>query len=253
MSAKFKRKSERCSRQKRIDGFGYIRSNTRRRVVFSTGVLFVLSAIFVLSACSSSDPEILQLDVNLFEYADDPGPDTSFSEQLSIYVKADDPDGRVEINDLYIYFDERELVWHLDAGIWDAREESDGYWIGSSVLFMPGGAPFFSGTYRVVLVDLSGREGESSFTIPRSVETSIDRGRPEIVEREGAPFLDLKGSEEVRILLREERGELQLYRGAAGELSANDSRLLSGKNGYFVENRGFITRLASLDPGASEE
>ena len=238
MNERFRRKFVRCSRQRITDGLHYIERIACRLGFLSAGLL-----LSFLVSCSNADPEILQIDSDLLLYRGDPA-----YEQLSLFVRVDDADGRGEINELYVYHDRMQLVWYLDADSWESHDESDGFWIGYPALFMPGGAPFPRGSYRVVVADLSGREASLSFALPPEETAHAENRAPRYSEGEG--IFVVEGDEQ--LLVRNGESGFDLYRTAPGEASEADRRILADREGYFVEAQAGRTVLTPLRPVTSQ-
>ena len=121
------------------------------------GWLVVLTlAVFLLGACSQSDPKIVSSSFRLAYRSSG----AAISETLSFFVLASDDDGIADLESMYLLNDEAQIFWKLSVDDWLVSERSGETWVGSHALSMPGGAPFPRGTYRAVLMDKGGSRSE---------------------------------------------------------------------------------------------
>ncbi len=200
---------------------------------------FWLVLITPLFACSSSAPEILQLDHERVLIAHSGLEEDSPSiagEYLAVYVDVYDADGREEIAELQLYFDEMDLVWDVPESHWVVRQTRDAYWIGYDRFAMPGLAPFRSGTYRLVVRDLSSSEAQARFELRDP-------------DREGLSFPSYKDG---TLTLAAEASFLVCpdgtYRATEGRLDTDDRRLIeSGGCVLFSVGEDMTTALL-MDP-----
>jgi hypothetical protein len=122
----------------------------------------VLAASAILLACSGEAPSIVSLRWTLIQRDAASSPP---AECLSVFVSAEDADGRDDIESVYIAQDGSQLVWKLGKERWTAKEEGGGYWIGSNALSMADGSEIPRGTYRVILRDAAGDGDETAFVV----------------------------------------------------------------------------------------
>lgn len=122
------------------------------------------AAAVLLAACETSPPEVYEVSWSLLDF-DDRELGRRY-ESLSLFVRAGDPDGAEDLDELYLIFDGGELFWRLTAATWSRREHADAAWIGSPRISMPGQEPFPAGEYRLLLLDLGGQRAAARFVIP---------------------------------------------------------------------------------------
>jgi len=85
---------------------------------------------------------------------------------LSLFLRASDPDGFEDLEDIHLINDKEELFWRLDADTWLKNGSGEDTWIGSNSLRMPDGGVFPGGEYRVLLQDVGGEAVEQSLLLP---------------------------------------------------------------------------------------
>ncbi len=126
--------------------------------------VLLLVATGAFSGCSSSDPEIMQVDMRIIATYS-PQSD-SVQEHLQVRLDLHDPDGIEEVTVLTVTHEATGLFWRMESS--DVRRHSrDGQeWFSFDVLPVPGGAEVPRGSFRVEVEDLSGRLGERSVAIP---------------------------------------------------------------------------------------
>ena len=129
-----------------------------------TGLFATLcGALFATAGCESSPPDLMELELTLYELSDRELGRTY--EVASLFVHAGDVDGIDDLDALYLIHDDAELFWETTSESWFQEDSSEGAWVGEPRLAMPERADFPSGTYRVVLVDLAGESSERELTV----------------------------------------------------------------------------------------
>jgi hypothetical protein len=109
-------------------------------------------------------------------------------QKLSLYVSASDKDGAKDLAFLHVINDDQEIYWSVPAEKWEKAVIRNNEWVGSSGFAMPDGQSLPTGSYRVVLEDLSGKKVESQIYIKKAnVETS--NARFPVPRREGSRIL----------------------------------------------------------------
>ncbi len=145
-----------------------------RRITLCAAAAAVL-ALGLLSGCSGKPPVISRVLARPILVHDiETG---TYSERLSVFMVASDPDGAEDLSSFSVIDDDAELFWSMDSKSWVNAQAEGESWIGTNALSMPDGAPFPEGTYRVLLSDAGGDTAEESFT--------LSAGRPAAA---GAPF-----------------------------------------------------------------
>ncbi len=124
-------------------------------------VFSVLSVFLLLLSCQGKPPVISGVEWSLFQIKNTA--DGSFKEQLSVFVRAEDPDGGEDIEDLYLSSTGSRLYWHLTGETWEKRSRGNELWIGSTSITSPAGIP--RGEYRVELIDRGGERTTDSIYI----------------------------------------------------------------------------------------
>ncbi len=119
---------------------------------------------FVLAGCSGKPPVISRVMARPILVHDITR--GTFSEQLSVFLGASDPDGQEDLSSFAVINDEAQLFWSVDSKTWVSSTAEGESWIGTNGLSMPDGAPFPEGTYRVLLSDVGGDTAEETFSLP---------------------------------------------------------------------------------------
>ena len=141
------------------------RTRRARRWAPACGALAAAAAAAaLLAACETSPPELYEFRWLLQDF-DDRERDRRY-ESLSLFVRAGDPDGADDLDELYLIFDGAELFWRLTPDTWTRSEHDGAAWIGSTSISMPGEEPFPAGEYRLLLLDLGGQRAGARFVIP---------------------------------------------------------------------------------------
>ena len=160
------------------------RRRARRRAP-ACGALAAACAL--LAACETSPPELYEFRWLLQDF-DDRELGRRY-ESLSLFVRAGDPDGADDLDELYLIFDGAELFWRLTPDTWTRSEHDGATWVGSTSISMPGEEPFPAGEYRLLLLDLGGQRDENRFVIParrRPTPAPAVRAEGSIFEVSGA-------------------------------------------------------------------
>ncbi len=129
--------------------------------------LGVFLSVFAFAACSSSDPQILQIDARLI--AGGVPHQEEVEERLSVFVDVYDPDGEGELDTLTIAYEDFDLSWNLDGSTWRYHPRDGQHWYGSDRLRLRGRSRMPRDTLVVTVIDLSGREASQTVTIPTTV------------------------------------------------------------------------------------
>ena len=121
--------------------------------------LLALAVIFISASCSKTKPEIEYGFIQLVLYESEAQP----QEFYSFFILAEDEDGFENLEELYVYHDRDQLRWHIKKDDWISYTEDEKNWIGTrSIAVNDGSLP--RGTYRAVLINKGGEQGERSFT-----------------------------------------------------------------------------------------
>jgi hypothetical protein len=126
------------------------------------GLPLIAAAALILAACSGQAPSIISLHWTLILKQDAQGGRT---ETLSVFASVSDPDGKADLDMMYIANDSSELVWKLDPDSWVEKDRDGGFWIGSNALSMPEAAPLPRGAYKVIVVDAAGDRDQGTFAL----------------------------------------------------------------------------------------
>jgi len=136
-------------------------------------ILFVLLIVLLLVGCSSSDPEIMQVDLKIVASLSPPvnsdGLTTQVTEYLQVRMDVHDPDGNDEVAGLAIIHDASGLFWETDIAGVRTLERDGQNWLSFDALPVPGSQRVPRGVYRVEVEDLSGRRGVRTVTLPFAV------------------------------------------------------------------------------------
>jgi hypothetical protein len=137
----------------------------------------------LLTACSGKPPVISRVMARPI-LVHDISRDT-FSERLSVFLVASDPDGQEDLSDFAVINDDAQLFWSVDNKTWLTAAAEGESWIGTNGLTMPDGAPFPEGTYRVLLSDVGGDTAEESFTLSAGRPAAANAAYPGVSIKEG--------------------------------------------------------------------
>jgi len=133
-------------------------------------------AIALAAGCSNKPPVISRVYARVVYQHDIAG--GSYSEGLSVFLVASDPDGMENLTSFYVINDEAELFWKVDSTSWVSSTAEGESWIGSNTLSMPGSARVPAGDYRVILQNSGGDTVEQTFTIPPREISAADAAYP---------------------------------------------------------------------------
>jgi hypothetical protein len=161
----------------------------------------------LLATCSSSDPQIMQVDHYLVA-SWTPSRD-EVSEALVVSVDLFDPDGAGELEELHVRLAAFELGWTLGVEELAYHEQDGQRWYTTPPLEITGRARFPRGEVEITARDLSGREDRRTVSLPQTLpEFSADdaprmeAGRTFLIDDEGGPVVivveTVDGRREVR-------------------------------------------------------
>jgi hypothetical protein len=105
--------------------------------------------------------------------------DETVEGRLRLFVRATDPDGDDDFSALFLIHDGAELYWTLQRSQWTRSETQGETWFGSYALRLPEGVAIPSGSYRVLLQDVSGEVSE--------VDRWIDPPKPDSLSFPSSP------------------------------------------------------------------
>ncbi|AEJ19626.1 hypothetical protein [Gracilinema caldarium] len=132
--------------------------------------IVLLSFVFInlnLLSCSRSAPQIQNYILKLIYNEDADG----IREQLSLFVLAQDEDGKEDLDSLYIINDEQQLYWTLKSTEWITVNKDGQLWVGSHRLTMVDGQPLPRGLYRLILTDLGGERAERTIGLDAPLQS----------------------------------------------------------------------------------
>lgn len=131
-------------------------------------VYTVISSLIVLTlfsvACSSADPEIMQVDLRIVASLDDAS--QQVRERLSVFVDVHDPDGVEDVAWVVAEFPDDGVGWRLEDERMAYHQRDGEHWFGAAGLSVPGLDRLPRGAVRVFAGDLSGRSAEREIRIP---------------------------------------------------------------------------------------
>lgn len=175
-------------------------------------ILFLISVLFLLQACSASPPELLdifwQLDVVL------PLDQDAQREELSLFILANDSDGLEDLAELQVLHSEQELEWSLSADEWRSVQRDGEVWIGGSGFQMQNGAAFPRGRYTITVSDKAGDSTKSHFTLNNQI-VGLSRGD---LPYSSFPSIQIRGS--LQISAPSPQVSVLLYRRDGGLLDS---------------------------------
>ena len=179
----------------------------------------LLGALILLlgSGCRAAPPRIEATSWDLFRLRD---PESGLvGEVLSVFVKAEDDDGREDMEEIYLLHPATRLYWRLTGDQWEERERKDGRWIGSAGFAAPGGIP--RGEYRLVLIDRAGEQAEERVYLdlkPGNEEANFilpelrRDGESLVLASETVPESDSQAELLLRLLIIDDAGRVVLAR-----------------------------------------
>jgi hypothetical protein len=125
-----------------------------------------LSLLVIVSlatwGCSAKPPEIIGLRARVELHALERG---GAVERLSVFVTANDEDGRDDLDRMHVIHDDSERYWTLTRDDWMLREEGSDAWIGANDLALEDDGAIPRGRWRVVLLDSGGDRAEREFIV----------------------------------------------------------------------------------------
>lgn len=92
-------------------------------------------------------------------------------EQLSLFVLAQDEDGKEDLDSLYIIHDEQQLYWTLSSSDWLTISKDGQLWVGSHSISMVDAQPIPRGLYRLILTDQGGEQSERTIALDAPLQS----------------------------------------------------------------------------------
>ena len=133
-------------------------------------VLLLTPLMFInltLISCSRSAPQIQNYTYKLI-YNETAG---GIQEQLSLFVLAQDEDGKEDLDRLYIINDEQQLYWTLSSSDWLTVTKDNQLWVGSNSISMVDGHSLPRGLYRLILTDQGGDRAERTIGLDAPIQS----------------------------------------------------------------------------------
>jgi hypothetical protein len=121
----------------------------------------------LLASCSSSDPQIMQVDH--YVVASWNPTREGFGEALVVSLDVFDPDGAGELETVDVRVAAFDLRWTLDAEDLSYHEQDGQRWYTTPRLTITDQARFPRGEVEITVTDLSGREDLRNVSIPRTL------------------------------------------------------------------------------------
>jgi len=147
------------------DIIGTMRRSLPGLLVASLSLIFIN---LILLSCSRSAPQIQNYTLKLIYNETSDG----IQERLSLFVIAQDEDGKEDLDTLYIINDEQQLYWTLNSSDWLTVNKDSHLWIGSHNLSMVDGKPLPRGVYRLILTDKGGDRSEKIIGLDAPLQSS---------------------------------------------------------------------------------
>jgi hypothetical protein len=148
-----------------------------------TTALAAAAALALMAGCSSKPPSISRVYARvIYQHDADTG---AYSEGLSVFLVATDPDGLENLRSFYVINDEAELFWEVDRTSWVSSTAEGETWIGSNNLAMPGSQAVPAGSYRVLVQNAGGDTTEETFTLPSREASASDAAYPSATVKDG--------------------------------------------------------------------
>ncbi|WP_319562271.1 hypothetical protein [Marispirochaeta sp.] len=147
-----------------------------------TWLLYIALLTGILGGCSAAPPRIDGVSWEVFRLrSSETG---NVREELSLFIRGDDDDGRADLEELYIVHPESRLYWRLYPETWEERSRGGVSWIGSSWLSGTAGVP--RGEYLLVLLDRAGERSEERIFIdlPSFQDYDAEEEYPALLRRE---------------------------------------------------------------------
>lgn len=133
-------------------------------------------------------------------------------ESLSLFVDLRLDGGISDLDSIYLLSDTHELFWRLTSTDWDKSDREGRLWVGSNQIEMADGGPLPRGTYRVMVIALSGE---------RAVETIELSAPPTDPQAASYPSLTI-AEHAVEVRSPDATATVWIYNGA-GDLIASRS------------------------------
>lgn len=130
-------------------------------------LLAVILAGATASGCSSSDPQIMQVDHYLVAAV--PAGGSAVTEALVVSFDLFDPDGEGELAVVEVRLVESDLRWTLPVEELTYHEREGQRWYTTPFLTIDGRARLPRGSVELTVVDLSGREDRQEVQLPRTL------------------------------------------------------------------------------------
>jgi len=133
------------------------RQLTLQNNCFSLRLAIILLCSFLIAAataCSPNPPQIQSVSTRLILY---PGDNGKTEERLSMFIAVRDTDGIGDIEHVFIYSSNAELLWNLTSANWTIHKDAGEYWIGSNGLASPSGI-IPRDTYTLEIIDRAGEK-----------------------------------------------------------------------------------------------
>jgi len=122
-------------------------------------MLILTAALFFITACSTSKPDISYGFMQLVLYQGDAGTE----EYFTFFIVGEDEDGSENLDELYLYHDKEQLRWKLTSNDWISYVQDGRTWIGTRSIAAHSGLKLPRGVFRAVLVNKGGERGEREF------------------------------------------------------------------------------------------
>ena len=128
-------------------------------------VLFAI-ILFILAACSRSEPKIAFGFIELVYYQNNDKP----QERFSFFIIPEDEDGVENLADMYLYHDYEQLRWHISSNDWISSTHDGKVWIGTRSIAIGENETLPRGQFRAVLVNKGGERSERIFSFDAPAE-----------------------------------------------------------------------------------
>ncbi|GAB1484458.1 hypothetical protein MASR2M78_32760 [Treponema sp.] len=116
------------------------------------------AAVLCFSSCSQSAPRIQATSLRLVYHE---GPEGVY-ERFSFFVIAEDDDGPLDLEELYLINDTEQLLWTIKSSDWLKVQKNGQNWIGSHSIAMADEGLLPRGLYRALIVDKGGERSDRS-------------------------------------------------------------------------------------------
>ncbi|MEX2445387.1 MAG: hypothetical protein WD492_17440 [Alkalispirochaeta sp.] len=145
----------------------YAPGNGRFFIFQAVHRVFGLVFLAALVGCSSSDPQIMQIDHYLV--ASRHPSDEEVTEALVVSVDVFDPDGSGELAELEVILADRDLGWTLKVEDLSSHEQDGQQWYTTPPLTIDGRSRLPRGSVQITVTDLSGRRDRREVQLPRTL------------------------------------------------------------------------------------